>query len=67
MYAPLVPADISHQLLEAVSSGRIDEQAERTVIEIFKQIRATTREFLQVLLNHLNNVRLRSDTWICKL
>ncbi|KAE9092938.1 hypothetical protein PF005_g18048 [Phytophthora fragariae] len=33
MYAPLVPADISRQLLEAASSGRIDEEAENAVIE----------------------------------
>ncbi|KAE8907706.1 hypothetical protein PF003_g8161 [Phytophthora fragariae] len=56
MYAPLVPADISRQLLEAASSGRIDEEAENAVIEVFKQIRATTREFLHVLLNHLSNL-----------
>ncbi|KAG7376252.1 hypothetical protein PHYPSEUDO_013925 [Phytophthora pseudosyringae] len=56
LYEPLVHVDISRQLLEAVSGGRIDEKAEHAVREVFKQIRFTTREFLQVFLVHLNNV-----------
>ncbi|KAF4130209.1 RhoGAP domain [Phytophthora infestans] len=55
-YEPLIPADISQQLLEAVSAGQMDDKAENDVTEIFKQIPFSTREFLQVFLNHLHTV-----------
>ncbi|KAL3672017.1 hypothetical protein V7S43_002682 [Phytophthora oleae] len=56
LYEPLIPFDISQQLVDAASGGCIDEEAEKTVTEIFKQIRFTTREFLQVFLCHLNHI-----------
>ncbi|KAG1701617.1 hypothetical protein DVH05_010920 [Phytophthora capsici] len=56
LYEPLISAEISQQLVDVASSGHIDEQAEKAVTEIFKQIPFSTREFLQVFLGHLNHV-----------
>ncbi|KAG3076192.1 hypothetical protein PI124_g18540 [Phytophthora idaei] len=56
LYEPLISADISQQLLDAVSAGHMDGKTENTVTEIFKQIPFSTREFLQVFLGHLHTI-----------
>ncbi|KAK1931051.1 Rho GTPase-activating protein 45 [Phytophthora citrophthora] len=56
LYEPLISAEISQQLVDVASDGHLDEEAEKMVTEIFKQVRFSTREFLQVLLGHLNHI-----------
>lgn len=66
-FEPLIPYSISHQLLDQLFSetgrGTDTEDHDRStqrfhsiLPEKFKQIRATTREFLKIFLLHLNHV-----------